>query len=195
MKHLIHAAALLLITSCGTTKKVSTTHTVTTKDSVSKEVVQAKADSTNRKTVIKVEDTAIGVAPVAVADSLPKEQLEPPRNKAGKAQKQRFQKKEKGLTAFVEIDTSGNIKYGATADSQTLFIKGLVSVYDSTYINKSEHKASAVNTSHSADTRIYETWKKVRGWGGWPYVLIVGFCIVVVFAAIWGVNKVSKWPF
>ncbi|MFN4249272.1 MAG: hypothetical protein ACK4EY_16210 [Flavipsychrobacter sp.] len=194
MKHLLYISFLLLLAACTNTKKLSTSKTETTKDSVSKETVQAQADSTTRKTVVTIKDTAIGVPGETVADTIPKEQTEPPRNKAGKAQKQRFEKKGKGITAFVEIDTNGNFKYGAEKDSQTILVKGITSVSDSTYINNKTSSATATHAQHSADTRVYQTWKKVTNWGGWPYAIIVLFCILFVVVAGWVINKVSKWP-
>ncbi|MFN4249062.1 MAG: hypothetical protein ACK4EY_15145 [Flavipsychrobacter sp.] len=182
---------LLMLIACDTTKK-SVTSTAVSSDTLVQQATQQSDISHGRNTYKEKTDTAVGIAAQAVEGSIKKQDTEIPRTKDGKAVPRHFEKKVNGLSAWVDIDTNGNVKYGAKSDSLTLVIKGLTRSYDSLFNIQQHKKADTFYRVRTQYSSIESTIRKIRTAWWFNYLLIVIGCIAFVLIAIWALKKFTK---
>lgn len=130
MKPFIFLLTMMLLLSCTTTKQTSQVNTATNKETYGFLSSQQLAGLTSLSAK-ETKDSVIGIAPKFVADTLNQGDAEITKTSSGKKRPVHKQKSENGLTAWIDIDTNGNIHYGANSDSIILVVKSLIRQRDS----------------------------------------------------------------
>lgn len=175
---------LLLLVACGTSKKTSSEKQYKSQDTAATQVAQHTADSSGRSSVQVIRDSAIGIQGKKVEDSISKEDTEIPVTPKGKKVPRHFAKKENGLTAWVVIDTNGNVRYGAESDSLTLVVKNLVRQSDSLTRIISTKDSSNTRIVHAVQQTSISSTTKVRGFwaANWWWIALAVFCAAAYVA-------------
>lgn len=178
--------SLLLLQACATQKKTER-HDSVTNDTLVQQARQHATSITEQQTEREVKDTAVGVAGKKVRDTIPEDGLEPAITKTGKKVPRSYSKKENGLTAWVKVDTNGQVTYGATADSMTIVIAGLVR--EQKYMSHRYDSLSAVlqQRTHVATMATTTEVKKTKTfWGyAWPWLTALLIAALLVGGYKW----------
>lgn len=174
----------MLNTACTTTKKSSSTNTVSADTVLQQAVKETQVSNQSSRQTVKT-DTTIGVQRKKVEDDIKPQDTEVPRTKDGTAIPRHFSKKENGLTAWVTLFGDGSIKYGAESDSLTLVIRNLEYTKDSlTQMLFVKDSSNYYHASKQATTT--ETLKiKTRSWlaaNWWWMLILVVMGVLAVFA-------------
>lgn len=120
----------ILLASCGSTKRSTSISSVTLTDTVVHQQQKATDSTASQFRYLIERDSAVGISAKEVKDSLPSEHQNV-RNSKGRKVPVHKEKTVNGLKAWINIDTSDNITYGASSDSMTLLVKGLIRERDS----------------------------------------------------------------
>ncbi|MBS1740726.1 MAG: hypothetical protein JST88_09315 [Bacteroidetes bacterium] len=172
MKHLIYISLILAFASCRTVK-----HTATTDER--KDSVQLAAGNL-RLSERTLRDTVVIVKERKVQDTVSSWKLA--------ADKPLYQEKtDKGLKAWLQKDSAGNISYGCNSDSFQIVVQNLVRERDSfTSLYKSEHFKNVV--FHQDEKTVKERWTL----GGWLMNNVYWLAPIALFV-FWLVKKYFKW--
>jgi len=174
---------ILALCSCTASRKTSFTSITERKDSLVSQSQDSNASQFTHFTERVKEDSTVGIAPKAVDDSLLSAVLNFHREAKIPVYKE---KTVNGLKAWVAIDTSGNLRYGASADSFTLVVKGLIREKDSisyiaaAYKKQIDFRNAVVSTA--TDKEVVKEKQTVGGWllsNVW-WIAIVMFIVVMV---------------
>lgn len=182
MKHLCSILFIaLLLTACGSSKKVSNSVSVSTDTLTS----QAETETENENdwwSTSETNDTVVVIPEKRLEDFIPHEDTEIPKTNAGKKVPRSFSKRQNGMEIWVKIDTNQNVRYGGSCDSQLILIENLRRTCDSFRQRASQKQTTATN--HTSTTSIEQTtWtKKVRAaLGGFGWVLIVAVLAIGIY--------------
>lgn len=186
--------ALVASVGCKTTRK-SVQSTEVKTDSLRNDSMRSQQTNTNKdveKTKIIIErDTAVGIPGANIADTAKGIKVNDiPRTINGKAVPQHFEKKEKGVRAWVKIDTNGRVLYGCEVDSYTLVIKNLIR---ENTILRERYDSLAYTQQHTNKQRVSTEQKttevtivKERTWWGRNWRWIVGLIVAIIALIIVG---------
>lgn len=173
-RYILPLLLLLLATSCRTVKKAayhSTERADTTRE-VS-QVLQVRER--------EVRDSLISVPARAVQDTIAAEAVSVRSATTGRKRPVQYQKTDKGLTAWVAVDTMGNITYGASADSFVMVVKGLIREVDSLqaiYLKQQLTKSEVRdNTETIVERRTFADWLLKNFWWVGGILLGLGYLI------------------
>ena len=157
----------ILLVSCGATRKATTSHSFV-KDSTA--VHQVTTGNEQYATKSREEkDSTLGISGKQVTDSVPPVLIQlaigskPTRlNETSQVKTPIYKEKTvNGLKAWVFIDTSGAIHYGAKSDSFTIVVKGLIRERDSFrgLVHRDDFIKQVVNTEKvDSKTVVKEPW-------------------------------------
>lgn len=199
MNRLFYISLLLLsLASCTASKKSISTESTVKTDSF-RQVVSLKDTNASNVTRTRTEkDSAIGIAARSVSDSIAKDDQEVVSARTGRKKSVYKETRQNGLTAWVAIDTNGNIRFGANSDSFTLIVKGLIRERDSfSALYRQQQLINRVAGHTTTIDRVSETVKTKRTVWGWildnsswllPIVVLVVFLaryFLKSFPALW----------
>lgn len=189
MKLILYISLIASFASCKTAKTTA---------SVATGVKHEQRDSThsdnssalgyNRMT--EKTDTPVGIPAKEVKDNIPADETKMNSAVTGKPKPVFKSKTDKGLTAWVAIDTNGNIAYGAKSDSLTILVKGLIRERDSVWgLYKSEQFRQIFQSKDSTAVSRTEKVLQKRSWTQWGleniyWLLPLVWLIIVVLKNI-----------
>lgn len=157
MKHFISILALGLLASCTAAKRttsVSVTETTRSDSQVVDRAVKYTSERIER-------DTVLTIAYREVRDTVEYWHIDAGKH-AGKPVYR--EKTSNGLKAWVNIDGSGNVSFGASSDSFNVVVKGLIRERDSFKgLYRQQHFIH--NTVHASS--LTETQKTKQTFAGW----------------------------
>lgn len=176
----IFIIAVIALASCTTTRKTSESQTVHTE---SERLLDHQESAIGNTIISETRDSAIGVQARQVHDSISNKLLQVaiPYTAHKSATKEPVYKEKtvNGLKAWISIDTSGNIKYGASSDSFALLVRKLQSQRDSIY---SQVRNAQFIETITKDTKHESTKKDHSNTSLYFLLFSLFFLIVGVFA-------------
>lgn len=132
----------------------------------------------------EVRDSLISVPARAVQDTIAAEAVSVRSATTGRKHPVYYQKTDKGLTAWIAVDTMGTITYGATADSFVLIVKGLIRERDSLQASISKQQLAKVqvrdNTETIVERRTFADWLLKNFWWVGGILLALGYLIKLI---------------
>lgn len=189
MKYQLYILFLIVALMGCTTSRKSTNTNVANNDSIVTNTAQHSNESNTREKETVTNDSLIGVPEKTVDDSLSREEQEIPRTKKGVAKPVYKENTKDGLTAWILIDTSGNIKFGAKSDSFNLLVRNLVREREIIKQRYDHLSAWVQNQKRSSTTNVETVIVKEKSWWDKNWKLIgIGICALIA-GIIWLFKK------
>lgn len=191
MKYQLYILFLVVaLIGCSTSRK-STNTSVANSDSVETKEDQSTKETRDREKETTTRDSLFGIPEKAVEDSMSKEEQETPRTKSGVARPVYKENTKDGLTAWILIDTTGNIKFGAKSDSITLLVRNLVREKE-IISERYEHLYKWVqDQKRNSVTNVETVIVKEKSWWGKNWKLIGIMVCIVIAAIIWLIKRIT----
>lgn len=193
MRVFIAILSMCFLVGCVTRKKIHTTDTKTA-DSVTSAAVKSDSNNIFQSHTSIEKDTTIGYSGKKVLDTLTPDEQEIPKNRNGKKRPVHKEKKVNGLTVWADIDTNGVLYIGASSDSLTFTIKGLIRKNDSlSRVNSQlEYRAKASTHRESQEESLYE---RINRKGVLLWLLQNLYWIAIIIAAVYLLLSLLKKSF